>query len=192
MGVKCFFVKDSGKQRVSLRRYQYSSVATCPKTGFYHNASAFFADVPEVLSESKTVIAVDNLPKEDPRWQQVAKCEACGYIFTEQDPYQMFQETLYVDANGKEWVIPRSTKAIEAAGLMWDAWWFRHQKEPGNPNTYMIGPDGLSLHVITPDGWPWCIDSRASNCDSPCKSCGQPYFRHYNKEPMRKNARPPL
>src|ERR1051326_2694905 len=39
------------------------------------------------------------------------------------------------------------------------------------------GSDGKSIMVITPGGG-WMIDSRASNCDSPCKHCGVPYKDH--------------
>lgn len=41
----------------------------------------------------------------------------------------------------------------------------------------MTGRDGKAYVVKTPGG-DWYIDSRAGNCDSPCKNCGQPYVNH--------------
>lgn len=43
-------------------------------------------------------------------------------------------------------------------GAMWDADW-RKSAFPED-----VGPDGLSLIVVCPDGWHWCVDSEASNC----------------------------
>ncbi len=42
------------------------------------------------------------------------------------------------------------------------------------------GPDGKSYVIKTPGG-SWYVDSRASNCDSPCKNCGIIY-RDHDKE----------
>jgi hypothetical protein len=39
------------------------------------------------------------------------------------------------------------------------------------------------LSVVLPNGHVWVIDSRASNCDSPCKVCGVPYKDHKGPNP---------
>jgi hypothetical protein len=179
VGNRCFFVRDSELQRVSLRRYQYSSQGTCPSTGYYHNASVHFQDVPTKYGpDGYCISSLELLPKDDARWQQVSKCAACDYVFTDQDEYQMFQETIYLDDNGKQWFVPRGGNPVESVGMMWDAWWMRRSRKPGEPNAPNLGPDGLCLHVVCPDGSPWNIDGRASNCDSPCKNCSRPYHIH--------------
>lgn len=65
----------------------------------------------------------------------------------------------------------RFTISDAPAGSLWDADWMH-----GFPQ--WEGPDGLALIVRLPNRWDWHIDSRASNCDSKCATCGEPYHKH--------------
>ena len=60
MGVKCFLVTDSGRSRLSLRRY-VSGDNNCPKGG-YHNASGPIIAVINMGTNSFHMIVCQALP----------------------------------------------------------------------------------------------------------------------------------
>ena len=154
MPTKCFFVTQTDRYVISLRRYKNSSsINECPAHG-YHNADG------PVLTEvtgtyNKAEDAWEDPTKgldvrhDDPRWP--VKCDHCDYLFTEQDEYQLFADHVYLDAQGKERSLYENVE-----GMMWYADWY---------GDYDKGPDGHSLVVVCPGGHQWVIDSQASNCD---------------------------
>lgn len=172
MAVKCFWTKPSGRKRVYLRRYVYSSSAKCPGKFGYHNAEYFLGIFTEHRTEKGYVRAFENehpealIPHDDPRWP--TKCSQCPYLFTPDNPWQYFTDSVYVDEAGNEYSLRYPTP-----GMMWDAWWMGNRQK---------GPDGIHLMVACPNGHPWCVDGRASNCTSPCKNCGKPYYMHNTKD----------
>ena len=154
MGVRCFMVTDSGKYRLSLRRYH--SKDTCPvRPGAYHNAESptilVIDGAPFRTPENYTDLAAMEVyapPRTDPRWP--TKCAECSYKFTADDPWQLFSTSIYVDDHGAEYSIRKPVP-----GMMWDAWWF---------GDWARGPDGKCLVVCCPDGTEWMIDGQAKNC----------------------------
>lgn len=155
MGVKCFLVTDSGRDRLTLRRYSHQS--DCPvRKGAYHNANgpliavidaAPFKTV-EGYTDTSAIEKAYKPPLDDSRWP--VKCDNCDRPFDAADPYQLFSDSIYVDAQGGE-----HSLRDETPGMMWDAWWM---------GEYSKGPDGKCLVVNCPNGHQWMIDGPASNC----------------------------
>lgn len=155
MGVKCFMVRQTGKFRAKLRRFTYSTDASCAgRANWGHDASSVQIAVIDGIKDAKGYWDLDaaeraHMPsRDDSRWP--TKCEACEYVFQPQDEWQLFTDHIYVDDAGKEYSL-----RAPVPGMMWLADW---------GGEWMKGPDGHSLHVICPDGSEWCIDGRASNC----------------------------
>jgi hypothetical protein len=158
MSVKCFLIEPAGKLRRSLRRYH--SIAegepTCPLNPpqpnwrGYHNASVPF-EVVEDPDATGIISQGDDGPlHDDARWPKAC---GCGYVFAEDDEWQVFVERVYRRADTGE----ETTHRDAGPGAMFDANWYH-----GHP--CWEGPDGRSLVVILPNGNPWHIDGMANNC----------------------------
>lgn len=156
MTTRCYLIEFTGQTRYSLRRYRSGQGACVGGVMSYHNAeSAPIADGQDEPSKP---------PRVDPRWP--TRC-ACGYEFEPSDPWQVFGERLVRRADTGEVITLRSAPP----GAIYNADWSTRVPE-------WTGPDGRALHVRLPNGHDWAIDSRASNCDSPCANCGRPYYAH--------------
>ncbi len=111
MGVKCFFVEPTDRAKRSLRRYHSSSDVTskCPGRMSYHNAHTPLDVVERCFSpgdEAYPALADPQIPHADPRWP--FKCDDCDYRFIDTDPWQVFDEQIYVDkATGPRVLAPR-------------------------------------------------------------------------------------
>jgi hypothetical protein len=176
--IKTFFLERSNKVQQILRRYTNSG-GECPhrENGGYHNALVVLGnvDVPVMPEDAydplETCTAiVDNNGKvgglfdfNDPRWPK--KC-ICGYTFDSNVDKHYWPQRLYQRTDTGELMTLRDAPV----GAMW------HVDYAG-----MHGPDGKCLVVRIPTNHNWMVDSRASNCDSPCKWCGMAYHSH-NKE----------
>lgn len=159
--IPCIFLTPNGKAAVSLRRY--ASGTKCPTSGLgYHNVAVNIG-TEDAPPEGRSH-ADDDHPRDDARWP--ARC-SCGYEFGPHDAWQRNVHLLYKRSDGGEPVTLRDAPV----GSMWFATWFR-----GSPE--YTGPDGETLTVRLPGGHDWIVDSRASNCDSPCALCGKPYHAH--------------
>ena len=151
--VRCFWLEDTGKDRLYLRRYKSSSSDyKCPGRMSYHNAMMFVEDRVSVRDERGYILSINASEfKDDPRW--LTRC-GCGYEFLPEDHWQVFTESIYrrVDT-GEEMILPDAP-----AGAMWDAWWM--------PDCWK-GHDGKCLMVKLPNGRDWMVDGQASNCTLP-------------------------
>lgn len=159
--IPCFLLEETNYVQVRLRRY----ATGCKQHHGLHDAS--FVVGREKFASHMTLYPTTNGPISltDHRWP--SKCEHCDYVFKDTDVRQYITDHLYRRAGTDELMRLRDAPA----GAMWYAEafndWYANQK----------GPDGRTLIVKTPGG-DWCIDSRALNCDSPCKNCGVPYKGH--------------
>lgn len=163
MGIKCFMIEPTDRERFFLRRYVSSSdsdpAAKCPGKYGYHNGHTLIGEVPAIFSERDGCKYVDcaamekrdSISRDDPRWP--VKCDDCPYVFQPEGAWQHFYESIWLDATGKEY-----TLRDEVPGMMWDAYWM---------GDYAKGTDGKCLIVILPDGYRWMIDGPASNCTLP-------------------------
>lgn len=176
MGIKCFLLEPTSRQRRWFRRYcssERQGVPPCPlRPGVanYHCAMALGEDCELVLSEDG-YIHTPPLPADDPRWP--AAC-ACGYLFTEDAARETFGVRIYRMPSGGEVSIhgsdlPGITKA--PPGAMWFADWMEH-------GDFCRGPDGHCLAVVLPDGRTWLIDSQATNCTKPDDHVHKCWVRH--------------
>lgn len=163
MTIRCFLVEFTGQSRYTLRRYRNGEAPCVGGAMSYHNAQS------EPIADAPNREEPDMPPREDPRWP--ARC-ACGYEFGPGDQWQVFGERLVRRVDTGEIITMRSAPA----GAIWNASWHADIPE-------WTGPDGRALHVRLPNGSDWAIDSRASNCDSPCASCGRPYHSHKEATP---------
>lgn len=159
--IRCFLLLPTGETFISLRRYAQSD-ARCPArtlTGG-HDAMTPVDILPELKANSLTQLDFLN----DPRWP--ASC-ACGYEFIKDDHRQLFNQTIYRRSDNSEEVLWREA----GAGAIMDCEWFHDMKE-------RCGEDSHSYLVKLPGGHEWSPDARASNCDSPCATCGKPNHQH--------------
>jgi hypothetical protein len=178
MEIKTFLLEPRELYRFALRRYTFAD--TCVAGG-WHRASVGIGDHPaeaaQQLSEGGPM-GGDAWSHEDPRWP--TKCAACPYVFAPGDPYSFDPRQLFQRSDTGEIV----TLAEAPPGAIWAAPWLSESPE-------YRGPDGLTLVARCPDGHDWIIDSRASNCDSPCAECGVQYKDHtHGQGHTYRDARP--
>lgn len=104
--------------------------------------------------------------RSDRRWPK--RC-ACGYKFTATDTWQLAVDRAYeYDGPFGHWLV---TTKNAPPGSLWDARWL--------PRTSAwCGPDKRSLEVICPNGHPWHIDGRASNCTLKDDNVHKCWVRH--------------
>jgi hypothetical protein len=165
--IKVFWCEPSGRVALWLRRYR-SGAEKCAK-GSYCNGMAPFGEAPAKIDARGYLLLPDGQPADqDPRWP--VKCDACGEPFAATDPFQLFQDQIYRDAEGREW-----RKRDLPAGACYNAWYYGEDFK---------GPDGRSLVVVLPtaDRHEWCIDSRASNCGLPNDNVHKCWVRHGTPE----------
>ena len=107
--------------------------------------------------------------KDDPRWPKV--CDACKKPFIEME--MQAQEQIFTDAVLKtHWGERRTMRQwSHVPGVMWDCTWYHDRLE-------LLGPDGMSLMVVCPDGAYWHIDGPASNCTKKDDKVHKCWVRH--------------
>lgn len=146
--VKCFMIEETKLFDRVLRRFSLSEKARC-SVGSYHNAIVPIDRVP-FESEWSGGDLGDFVKLDDPRWP--TKCDACPYIFTNEDYRQQHWERLF--RNPQDDSVFQLRRA--PAGSMWNSDW---------ASASWRGADGWCLTVMLPDGIEWMIDgpSRDSN-----------------------------
>lgn len=193
--VACFLLHSLHQARRGLRRIGRQADGRCSGPFGYHTATTWLPELVPIREEQDGTERLNDDRRDNPdafatdaRWPD--RC-GCGYVFTDEDHRQIFWLTVYgrVDGQPGSFVL-RSQPEIAAVGghaptglppgAMYFADWYGDAPE-------LLGPDGRALVVMLPNGREWHVDGRASNCDSPCASCGQPYHAHY---PSAADARP--
>lgn len=162
--IKCFFVRKTGKVDLFRRRFVYSTKGKPCPSGGYHNAMQFMErrDAEWMEHDGRKYLNDIEADKNTGDWN--FKC-SCGYQFSDEDEYQIFQQQVYADENGKEYHL----RDIPVGGM----YYLDHLE---GEKKY-CGPDGKSLCVMTPDG-EWLIDSRAKNCTMPNDKEHKCWVRH--------------
>lgn len=171
--IKCFFLTPSVKVKRFLRRYSSSEINPCVGGKFsFHNSKVLLdeVDIPvpgEGVYESDDRMNPTVEESQKPLFRP--KCEACGYRFTDEDPYQIFTERLYYSDERDEYFTLRELPA----GAMYYADWYLIEN-----SNHFRGPDGHCLIVIVPGNHPWMVDGRASNCTLPDDNVHKCWVRH--------------
>lgn len=143
----CFLLTPTNRYRRELRRYARRD-ERCTTRTWIHDASVVVG-VETHATAPRT--GLDELvDRADPRWPRAC---ACGYVFTDDDAWQVRVENVYTRSDGG----PETTLHDAPAGAIWDAWWW--------PDDDKV--DGKFLVVRLPNGRDWAIDSVASNCTRP-------------------------
>jgi hypothetical protein len=146
--VKCFLITASDKSGRYLRRYTSGTKCDVCQHG-YHQSLVHIGDFKAILTEDGYESSPSASKYEgDERWPATAPC---GYVFAEEDEWQVFTKRIYTDADGNAYTLNELPP-----GAMYDADWCPWK-----------GPDGRSLVVILPNGHGWCIDHQANNCTIP-------------------------
>jgi hypothetical protein len=99
------------------------------------------------------------VPPDDPRWPSV--CAGCGEAFALSDIRQWNSAVVYQRGDTGELVAHRGYGGVELAGALYDGWWLHERvsrdSESGVEHRY-VGPDGIALVAICPNGAPWEVD----------------------------------
>lgn len=152
MGIKCFWLEPTDRQKRYLRRYQGS--LKCSNPMGYHDAMVFVEESKETMSADGTHWEDDGKTEKDfigdSRWP--THC-FCGYEFQPSDNWQLFSSHIYrrVDTNEE------MTLCDAPEGAMWDATWF-HDYDA------WCGADGRAIICKVPVNHEWHIDGPSSNC----------------------------
>lgn len=156
--VECFWVEPNGKAVRSLRRFSNGSVGgRCPYIAgeySYHTASVDIGENAATWNHTDHGKVVALIPPEsypnDPRWP--TQCE-CGYIFIDDDHWQVNQEPIYESKDGRTaWILPSHGRR-PTPGAMFDTFWRPELQKD----------DGWAISVVCPNSAVWCIDSQATS-----------------------------
>jgi hypothetical protein len=167
-GVPCFWLEPTGIVGVSLRRYVRDQDHRCPRPSGYHDASTgVLWEEPLRLKRWRDGYwTMRPIPRRrrpgrrDPRWPR--KCE-CGYRFRPFDVWQVNQAERYRRSDTGELVFFRGYGDSTMAGGLYDAWWlheFKVECSDGSMRGF-VGPDGIALVAICPNGAGWTVDGPA-------------------------------
>jgi hypothetical protein len=154
MGTPCFLIKQGHMAKRELRRYHSAQEGEepCPGTErSYHSATVEIGTFPLVLAEHGSIAALD--PAEyagDERWP--TSC-ACGFVFPEEDHWQVNQEPIYVAEDGREMTLREAP-----GGAIWIAEWL-------GEHWRVNGGTGPAYIIKLPNGTEFIPGSKASNCD---------------------------
>lgn len=169
MATPTFWLEPTDQVAVGLRRYARAGDDhagwTCADG--WHEALVFTGHEPAIFRDAgygRTLNMRPMVSHDDPRWPTHCT-RRCGYEFTADDEWQVWQELLYRRADtgevltihGRHAEDPVDAPTSAPPGAMWNAWWL--------PDTQAWrGPDGMALMVRLPDGHDWHVDREASNC----------------------------
>jgi len=154
MGIKCFWLQPTDREKRYLRRYASGSKCSGPMS--YHNAMVLLDESPEVACPDgcwkDSGQTADNF-KGHPLWP--THC-ACGYEFKPEDEWQLFSQHLYRRADTGEEMTLRDAPE----GAMWNADWYPK-------DSAWRGDDGRAIICKVPKNHNWHVDGPASNCTRP-------------------------
>ncbi len=154
MGIKCFWLDPTDREKRYLRRY--ASDSSCPGKMGYHDAMVFLDESPEVFGKDGYWVNSGQKAKDfegHPLWP--THC-SCGYEFQATDTRQLFSSHLYHRIDTGEEMTLREAPV----GAMWDATWLHSVPS-------LCGSDGKSIVCRVPTNHDWQIDGQASNCTRP-------------------------
>lgn len=163
----CVWLKRLGRERRWLRRFSDSETDKCT-TGWCHDASVWLGDFKSTLKREYEGDGTGEVDHKDSRWP--AQCEACAYRFKATDHWQHNRHRLYSYKGPYGHLVVTIRNA--PPGSLFDAKWY-------DSHPWAVGPDGIALHAVCPNGRHWHVDGQASNCTLP-QDLGKQFVRtHY-------------
>lgn len=145
MDIQCFWLTPTEEVSVRLRRFvSHNGVGVVCSTSphGYHDVEVI---IEQAHKDAYGEVYGDRWDHNDPRWPQ--SC-SCGYVFKENDQWQLRPCKLYQRADTGALV----TMDEAPAGAMMNADWYQGWKN------YKTGTDGVTLMVKIPPGDWWCVD----------------------------------
>ena len=128
MGTRVFFIEETDRQRLYLRRYISIDTARCAADSSPHSyCQAMFGigDAPIVRTPDGYHEALDDLrpPRNDPRWPTC--CDKCRQPFNAAGEWQLMGRAIYRRPdNGAEFLLEEAP-----AGAVWNAWWIADRRD---------------------------------------------------------------
>jgi hypothetical protein len=180
-GCACFWLEPTFMVRLSLRRFTFSVTPgkqesrahrNCPADKSGHDASVDLGrEIPLRVRQEEYGAVMESVPEDecpphdDPRWPTV--CAACGESFRDDDEWQVNQAEVYVRGDTGERVATRGYGDITLAGALYDAWWLHDRivRNSQGVERHYVGPDGIALVAICPNGSPWEVDGPSRAAD---------------------------
>lgn len=175
----CFWLDRTDDVIVTLRRFTFSERdgegvtkghRNCPANTRGHDASTGeiartkiqLDDSSEYGPTMRQVADELRPPHDDPRWPTV--CASCGEPFQADDEWQVNQAEVYIRADTGAEVAFRGYGGKENAGALFDAWWLHRRRIIRDGIEYgYVGPDGIALVAVCPNGVHWEVDGPSSN-----------------------------
>ena len=166
MGIKCFWLEPTDREKRYLRRYSSGSKCSGPMS--YHDAMNFLDEGHEEIDPETRCWKDSGQTAADfkghPLWP--THC-TCGYEFQEADERQLFSSHIYRRADTGEEMTLREAPD----GAMWDAFWYPEESKTR-------GNDGRVIICRVPNGHDWTIDGKATNCTRPDDFTHKCWIRH--------------
>lgn len=146
------FLTPTMQASLTLRRLSFDPCPAHPYKMDSHDARTLIGitDI-HFINERTWKIHEEEPPHTDPRWP--TQC-TCGYIFKEDDFWQIVPHRLYSRSD----TVGMLTLREATAGMFWDATWLI-----GVHASHPCGPDGRFLIMKLPDGRDWAMDGPATN-----------------------------
>ncbi len=121
-----------------------------------HNATKHLGDT-DILQDNSSFGVPENYKPE--QWPNV--CDKCGALVPNENiNKQVFSSVKYDTPSGE----------LEPGNLFWNTWY--------PDNMFWDNHSWPHLMAILPNGYEWCIDSRASNCGMPDDRTHRCWVRH--------------
>lgn len=166
----CYWLEANGLARIGLRRFTYAPIdgedrpdrVACPAGGGHDGDALTEIEMRtrfETLADGVQVLAAladDELPdRRSSAWPR--RCQKCDERFPRGAVWQAYQAQGYVRADTGETVWTRHVRGTDFAGALVDeAWWLATW-----PFANAIGPDGIGLVAVCPNGLEWRVDGEA-------------------------------
>lgn len=175
-GCACYWLEPTGVVRLALRQFTFSLPAgeeaprpshrNCPA-----QAPGRGCDATVDLEDELPLALVEHedaegeryrglnegdraIPHDDPRWPLI--CSACAQPFLEDDQWQVNFKEVYTRSDTGETVAFRGYGDPEFRGALFDSWYLHGGPRAG------VGPDGIALVAILPNGIEWHVDGEAT------------------------------
>jgi hypothetical protein len=171
--VKCFWLQSTRWVEAGVRRYVSSDERVCPGGGKGY-CEAVRRDVLgrhrikfNRSKYGKTLASYDHLmPKRSSRiWPR--HCDSCGQPLGRGTTWQVIVAEVYTRSDTGAEVAFRGYGDKSLAGALYDSWWLHDRvvvDADGGERRY-VGPDGIALVAICPNGAAWEVDGPSRSND---------------------------
>jgi hypothetical protein len=162
---KMFLIKPAPFMRRSLRRFFQTSRPDAPKLpeNHYHDETGVIDEQLPCPEDTAGRATEKGEYANDPRWPKACRC---GYVFHEDDHWQVNEERLWHGCPDGKLHLLRD----HPPGATWICDWFPKE----GPNGQWTGPDGNVWAVMMPAGVEWIIYSHASQSNQKWQVTGTP------------------